>query len=264
VLIPHSLYQPGETLVHRLHPLTKLVYSLAAAAIIFGGPGMWLSAILPGLLAILLLWRAGLTGRAVIMVLRLLAPLTLVLFLVHGLFNPQNQTILIQLGPFFVGQEGLAFAALIVVRLIAVLVSSLSFVMTTHPAHLVQALEEAGLPRRLAYLLGSPLLIMPQLAGRVQAIQAAQQARGLETQGNLLMRIRALFPLVAPFIFSALVDVEERSLALEVRGFSASTPKTSLFELPDTPAQHTARWVMFLLAAFLLAAGFWWRANGGH
>ena len=149
-------------------------------------------------------------------------------------------------------------------RLAATLAASLLLVVTTHPAHLVQALAEAGLPYGLAYLLGSPLLLLPQIAGRVHVIQDAQQARGLETQGSLLQRARALFPLAAPLVFSALVDVEERSLALEVRGFSAPNPKTNLNELVDTLSQRLARWAMFLLAGLLLAAGLWWRAYGGY
>jgi energy-coupling factor transport system permease protein len=198
------------------------------------------------------------------LLLRLLAPLAIVLFLVHGLFNPHNQTILMRLGPFAVAKEGLSFAGLIVVRLAATLAASLLLVLSTHPARLVQSLAEAGLPNELAYLLGSPLLLLPQMAGRVKSIQAAQQSRGLETQGNLLQRVWALFPLVAPLVFSALVDVEERSLALEVRGFRAASPKTNLVELPDSPSQHTSRWIMLLLAVFLLAAGFWGRAHAGH
>lgn len=262
--IPHSLYQPGVSYLHRLHPLTKLTFSLAAAVIIFGGPGGWLSAAIPGLIAMLLLWRAGLAWQVARTFFRLLALLAVVMFLVHGFFNPNNQTILLELGPFSVGLEGLAFAALILVRLAATLAASLLLVVSTHPAHLVQALAEAGLPYGLAYLLGSPLLLLPQIAGRVQSIQAAQHARGLETQGNLLQRARALFPMVAPLVFSALVDVEERSLALEVRGFSAPSPKTSLNELVDTPSQRAARWAMLLLAGLLAAAGFWWRPNGSH
>ena len=262
--IPHSLYQPGDSWLHHLHPLTKLVFSLAAIVIIFGGPGGWLSAIIVGFLTMLLLWLAGLAGRVVRTIIQLLAPLTVVLFLVHGLFNPNNQTILLEFGPFAIGKEGLAFASMIVLRLAATLAASLLLVISTHPAHLVQALTEVGLPHRLAFLMGSPLLLLPQIAGRVQVIQAAQQARGLETQGNLLQRVRALFPLVAPLVFSALVDVEERSLAMEVRGFSAPNPKTSLNEMVDTPTQHIARWAMMLLAGLLLAVGIWWRVYGGY
>jgi energy-coupling factor transport system permease protein len=264
VSIPHSLYQPGDSWLHRLHPLTKLVFSLAAIVIIFGGPGGWLSAIFIGSLTMLLLWLAGLAGRVMRTIFQLLALLTVVLFLVHGLFNPNNQTILLEIGPFTIGKEGLAFASLVVLRLAATLATSLLLVITTHPAHLVQALTEVGLPHQYAFLLGSPLLLLPQIAGRVQSIQAAQQARGLETQGNLLQRARALFPLVAPLVFSSLVDVEERSLALEVRGFSAPNPKTSLHELVDTPVQRIVRWVMILLAGVLLAVDFWWRGYGGY
>jgi energy-coupling factor transport system permease protein len=263
-VIPDSLYLPGTSLLHRLHPLTRLIFSLAAVVITFGGPGPWLSAILPGLLALLILWWAGLAWRAMRMIFRLLAPLAVMLFLIHGLFNPQNQTILLRVGFLAVGQEGLLFAGLILTRLAAALAASLVLVMSTHPAHLMKALTDAGLPYTLAYLLGSPLLLLPQLAGRVHKIRTAQQARGMETRGNLLKRIRALFPLVAPLVYSALVDVEDRSLALEVRGFNAPNPKTSLIDLPDSPAQRVGRWGMILVAGLLLVAGLWERANGGH
>jgi energy-coupling factor transport system permease protein len=263
-MIRYSLYVPGDTWLHRLHPLTKLSFSLAAAVIIFGGPGGWLAALLPGLLALLALWRAGLFRQAARTGVRLLAPVTVMLFLIHGFFSPQNQTTLLRLGPFAIGQEGVAYAGLIAVRLAAVLAGSLLLVFSTHPGELVQALTNAGVPHGLSYLLGSPLLLLPQMAGRVQVIQAAQQARGLETGGTLPRRVRALFPLVAPLVFSALLDVEERSLALEVRGFSAPGPRTSLREQPDTPGQRVARRALFVLAGLLLAAGVALRVYGRH
>ena len=260
----YSLHVPGDTWLHRLHPLTKLSFSLAAAVIIFGGPGGWLAAFLPGLLALLVLWRAGLFLQATRTGVRLLAPTVVMLFLIHGFFHPQNETLILSLGPFAIGQEGLAYAGLIAVRLAAVLATSLLLVLSTHPGELVQALTGAGMPHGLAYLLGSPLLLLPQMAGRVQVIQAAQQARGLETGGSLAQRVRALFPLVAPLVFSALLDVEERSLALEVRGFSAPGPKTSLRELSDTPGQRVARRALFLLAGLLLAVGVVLRVYARH
>lgn len=259
-----TLYLSGTSALHRLHPLTKLTFSLAAATIVFGGPGGWLSAFFPGLLAMFFLWQADLAVIAIRLIFRLLNLPILILFAIHGFFYPGNQTILLTLGSFALGKEGLAFAFLIALRLAATLAVSLLLVISTHPAHLVQALAEAGLPYGLAYLLGSPLLLLPQMAARAQTIQAVHQARGLETQGNLLQRIRSLFPLVAPLIFSALVDVEERALALEVRGFSKPHPKTSLNELPDTQSQRTARWGMLLLAGLLFVAGIWWRIYGNH
>lgn len=252
-----TIYQPGASFLHRLHPLTKLTFSLAAALIIFGGPGGWLFAFFPGLLAMFLLWWVGLAGQAIRLIFRLLIFFAIILFIIHGFFSPENQTTLLAVGPLALGKEGLAFAFLIVIRLAAMLAASLLLIISTHPAHLVQALAEAGLPYGLAYLLGSPLLLLPQMTARAQAIQAVQQARGLETQGNLLQRMRALFPLVAPLVFSALVDVEERSLALEVRGFSAPTRKTFLNELVDTRSQRLARRGLIALSIVIFLLGMW-------
>lgn len=259
-----SLYQPENNWLQRLHPLTKLTFSLAAIIIIFGGPDRWISVILPGSLAMLALWRAGLAWQSLKLILRLITPVVVILFLVHGLFSPENQNILLKLGPFAFGKEGLVFASLISVRLTAALAASLLLVISTHPGSLIQALEKIGLSRKLAYLLGSPLLLLPQIAGRVQTIRSAQQSRGLETRGNLLQRIKALFPLVAPLIFSALVDVEERSLALEVRGFAAPVSKTYLVEFPDTSTQQILRRGILLVAVFLLILGIWRKINGSY
>ncbi len=256
-----TLYQPGDSFLYRLHPLTKLTFSVCALLVIFAGPGGWISALLPGLLALLFLWRAGLGRLATGLAFRLLAWVSVIMFVIHGLFSPTNQTTLFSLGQFEAGLEGIQFAFLVTIRLAAMLFTSLVLVLTTHPSHLVQALTEAGLPNGLAYLLGSPLLLLPQMIARAQAIRTVQQARGLETGGSLPQRIRALFPLVAPLIFSALVDVEERSLALEVRGFSAPTRKTFLRELADSRPQRIARLGMIALTVLLLLLGLLWRLN---
>jgi energy-coupling factor transport system permease protein len=256
-----GLYLPGASPLHRLHPLTKLVFTLAALAMIFGGPGRWAAVLLPGLAALALLRWGCLAGRAARAILRLL-PLALVLFAVHGLFSPLNETILARLGPFSIGQEGMLYAALIAARLASALAASFVLVMSTSPADLVQALESAGMGRSLAYLLGSPLLLLPQLATRVHTIRAAQQSRGLETRGDFIQRLRALYPLAAPLIFSSLVDVEERSLALETRGFSAPGKRTSLKQLRDSHRQKTLRLLMAALAVLLPAVGLWERLHG--
>lgn len=250
-----TLYQPGASFLHRLHPLTKLTFSLCALVVVFAGPGGWISALLLGLLALTFLGQAGLGRRTMQATLRLLAVPAMILLSIHGLFGADNRTILFSFGSLEIGREGVEFALLVTMRLTAMLLASLVLVLTTHPSHLVQALTEAGFPTGLAYLLGSPLLLLPQMIARAQAIRAVQQARGLETRGSLPQRIRALFPLVAPLVFSALVDVEERSLALEVRGFSAPTRKTFLRELLDTRSQQLARRGMFALTAILFLLG---------
>lgn len=137
-MISHfGIFQPGYSILHRLHPLTKLTFTLAAVIVIFGGPGEWFSALVPGLLGLVILWRAGLGQAALRIGFRILLPLTVMLFVIHGLFHPNNQTVIFRLGVLKVGQEGVLYAALVTLRLMATLFCSLVLVMSTHPAHLV-------------------------------------------------------------------------------------------------------------------------------
>jgi energy-coupling factor transport system permease protein len=45
-------------------------------------------------------------------------------------------------------------------------------------------------------------------------------------------------------ISGALSEVEERSMALEARGFSAPVRRTTLRVLPDSGTQRAARWLI--------------------
>jgi hypothetical protein len=56
----------------------------------------------------------------------------------------------------------------------------------------------------------------------------------------------------------ALVDTEERAMALESRAFMAEGPKTTLRDIPDTPADHWGRTLLLLL---LLALVIWRAAS---
>jgi energy-coupling factor transport system permease protein len=58
--------------------------------------------------------------------------------------------------------------------------------------------------------------------------------------------------LAGPLVIGALLDVEERTLALEARAFNAPTPKTSLFDVPDTALDRVLRWGVAVLLGTLL------------
>ena len=76
---------------------------------------------------------------------------------------------------------------------------------------------------------------------RASVIASAQRARGLDTEGSVRARLRGLLPLVGPVILSSLTEVEERSLALEVRAFGRPGRRHLLWRIPDTPAQLAVR-----------------------
>lgn len=253
---PISLYIPGDGLLYRLNPVTKLTLAGCALLLAFLAPGAWT----PWLLAALLALGAQINGlgRPFVRALwRIVAPLALFLFIIHGLFSPTAQSVLWQLGPLAVKREGVAFALLMTGRLLCAVGASLLLVFTTPPAALMLALAQRGVPSALTYIIGATLQIIPQMRARAAAITAAQQARGLETSGSLRVRLRALLPLLTPLVLSSLVDVEERAIALEARAFRTDRPKTSLIELADPVGERVVRWSALGLTLLALAVGWW-------
>jgi energy-coupling factor transport system permease protein len=76
---------------------------------------------------------------------------------------------------------------------------------------------------------------------RASVIASAQRARGLNTEGSVVARVRGLLPLAGPVVLSSLTEVEERSLALEVRAFGRPGRRQLLWRIPDTPGQLLVR-----------------------
>ncbi len=75
---------------------------------------------------------------------RIIAPLAAFLLVIHGLFNPTGQTVLLAVGPLALKQEGLTFALLMTSRILCFLGATLLLVFTTPPAALMLALAQHG------------------------------------------------------------------------------------------------------------------------
>ncbi|MBC8078165.1 MAG: energy-coupling factor transporter transmembrane protein EcfT [Chloroflexales bacterium] len=249
------IYRSGTSLLHQLHPLTKIAATLFLVAAVFTLPGL-LSPAAIFLLVLLIAAIVGLAGHLGRTAFGLILPILVSLFLIQGvLFPPPGATPLFSIGPLTLRREGLVFAFLISTRLLAAISSMLLTLQTTHPADLVFALTSIGLPRSIGYILLVSLQIIPAMVARAGAIQEAQRSRGLETERGLL-RVRALVPLISPLVVGALVDVEQRAMALESRAYTAPGPKTSLRQLVDTPAQRVARWLLLGGVVALVVGSF--------
>jgi len=101
--------------------------------------------------------------------------------------------------------------------------------------------------------------IAPRFQAKANTILDAQRARGLETEGGVGRRVRALLPLVVPLVLGSIIDIEERAMSLEARAFSREGKKTSLLVLPDSAAQKAARAALLIGMAAAVAAGIWLR-----
>jgi energy-coupling factor transport system permease protein len=195
---------------------------------------------------------AGVAGRLIRVSFLLTLPIAISVVLV-SVFTRAGETVLFEIGPFDATLEGVDFAAQTLVRLFAISTSIGLFGMTTDPRAFVLDLERRGLSPRFAFVALATLEAVPAMVERAQVIASAQRARGLDTEGSVAARLRGVLPLAGPVVLSSLTEVEERSLALEVRAFGRPGRRHLLWRLPDSASQFVLRAV--LLAALVLAIG---------
>ena len=131
------------------------------------------------------------------------------------------------------------------------------FLLTTHPSELMSDLTRRGLPPQFSYVIISTLQILPQMQAKAQTIISAQQSRGLDTQSTFLKRAGSVVPLVSPLVFGSLVEVEERAIAIEARGFTSKKEKTSLHQIADSGLDRVIRWGLVILVIISIAVNLW-------
>ena len=66
--------------------------------------------------------------------------------------------------------------------------------------------------------------------------------------------MRALVPLIGPVVLGSLVDVRERTFALEARGFGAGGARTAYRVVADPPVD---RWLRLLVLVGIVAVVAW-------
>ncbi|HET8778152.1 MAG TPA: energy-coupling factor transporter transmembrane component T [Candidatus Limnocylindria bacterium] len=259
--VPAFLGRPGPSAYHRLNPLTKatLATTTAIAAVVLGGV-LW-PLVLVAAAVIVPAAVAGVLGRLLRTAGLLALPIAVSAFLVNLFFFPGAETVLLRLGPITATAEGLAFAIEILVRILAISGAVTLFYLTTRPADLVVDLERRGISPRVGFVANASVQTVPAMVDRAGQITAAQRARGLDTEGSLWRRIRGVVPIVGPVILGSLAEVEERTMALEARGFTRPGRRTLLWAPPDSMIQAAFRWalVVALVALIVMRITGAWR-----
>jgi len=63
---------------------------------------------------------------------------------------------------------------------------------------------------------------------------------------------------VEPLVLGSIIDVDERAIALEARGFSHESSKTFYRTVPDRRWEQILRWVLFIASILLVLLRIFW------
>ena len=236
-------YQAGDSWLHRRNPMTKLLGVALALIATFILPPLVLPVI--ALIVVAIAWSTGL-GRQIIRALRIPALLLASIVVVNALFFPGATDRLVSLGPLSITREGLSFGLISAGRVLVSFLVLVTFLFTTLADDLLESLVSRGASHRIAFVVLSAVQMVPRMQDRAGSILDAQQARGLVVSGSVRQRAKALVPLIGPVLLGSLIDVRERTFALEARGFGARPGRSAYRIVADPPADRWLRLAILL------------------
>lgn len=221
----------------KLHPYTPFVLVLATAILAF---------LLPAPIGPLALY-----GIVILAAVALRMPRTIA---VAALVTAPLWAFLLLLHVVLPGGDGPAAASAQGARLGAVATASLMLLRSFRPSRFLDAASARGATLGAAYLIVATLDAAPRLRRQAASILEAQRARGLRTGGSPVGRLRALVPLTLPLVLGTLSEVDDRAMALEVRGFGGGEARTPLDPPVAAWRDHALCWGA---VASVLAAALW-------
>lgn len=253
-------YFPGNSPLHRLDAMMKIIISIIYLVIVFmvqNFYGYMLLALFT--LSIILISTVPLK-----FVLKGLKPLLIfiVFTAILNLFMTSG-TVIWQLGFLKLTQEGIVYAVSMILRIVFLVLGTSLLTYTTSPIALTDGIErlltpfgKMGLPtHELAMMMSIALRFIPTLLEETDKIMKAQMARGADFQsGNLLKRAKSLIPLLVPLFISAFRRADELAIAMECRCYHGGNNRTRLNESKVQRIDYLACGVLvFLLCLIILA-----------
>ena len=241
-------YIPGNTVLHRLDPRTKLLISLMICVASFISSR---AAFLIGLLALNLgLAAVGHVFPQALRILKGLAKACAFMFILQVLFiqqgNPYFEVIGIRITDF-----GVRTAYMVILRLLDATLPLSLMLMVTRLTDLSNALVvHWHLPYQYAFTITTALHFIPVFFNDMQVISEAQLARGVDFDTrNPFRRFALMAPLSVPLLVSSVKKTEQAAIAVELRGFNLRT-RTSAYKVTRMTGMD---WAALALGAALIA-----------
>ena len=227
---------PGNSLVHRFDPRLKLVLTVAYIVLLFAASnplGLTLSILFLGVMYKMAKIPVKMIGKSLKPILPIvLFTAVLNLFFVSGEGDP-----LVHFWFLSIYAEGVRYAVLMAVRVMALIAGTSLLTYTTSPIVLTDAIEQLLKPlgklhfpvHELAMMMSIALRFIPTLIEETDKIMNAQKARGAQLDtGKMTDRVKALVPVLIPLFISAFRRADELAMAMECRCYRGGDGRTRL------------------------------------
>ncbi len=251
---------PGNSVVHRMDPRTKLVILVIYIVALFVAVS-WISY---GVMFAFLAFAIAISKIPVKSIVRGMKPLVLILVFtgILNIFFTGGETVLIAFWGVKITLEGLVRAFFMMIRILMLIAGTFLLTYTTSPISLTDGLESLLSPLKkikvpvheLSMMMCIALRFIPTLIEETDKIMSAQKARGADFEtGKLMERVKALIPVLVPLFISAFRRADELATAMECRCYHGGEGRTKMKLLRYSRRDYLAYAVSFVLLGCIIA-----------
>ncbi|HFI0253883.1 TPA: energy-coupling factor transporter transmembrane protein EcfT [Streptococcus suis] len=251
-------YIPGNSILHRLDPRSKLLAMFGFLLMIFWANNLVTNALLIGFVfGLVVLSRIRLS----FFINGLKPMIGIILFTTFfQVFFTPGATILWEFWIFKVSLESLQQAGIIFVRFVLIIFFSTLLTLTTTPLSLADGIESGLAPLKrfkvpvheIGLMLSMSLRFVPTLMDDTTRIMNAQRARGVDfNEGNLIQKVKSLIPILIPLFASSFKRADALATAMEARGYQGGDGRTKYRVLAWKKTDSLAILIMIVLAGTL-------------
>ena len=252
-------YFPGDTVVHRLDPRTKLILVIVYIVALFCAKSYVSYAVVAAFL-ILCMCLSRIRFRVIVKGLKPLLLIIVLTGLLNMFYTPGRE--LVHFWIFTITWEGIRNAVFMISRIVMLIFGTFLLTYTTSPIALTDAMELLMSPLKrirvpvheLSMMMCIALRFIPTLISETDKIISAQKARGADFEsGNLIRRAKALIPILVPLFISAFRRADELAVAMESRCYHGGKGRTRMKQLRMAGRDYLAlAFGILLLAAVIV------------
>ena len=229
-------YFPGNSVIHRLDPRTKLIMLVVYIVALFMAVN-WVSYALMAAFLVIVIKISTIPPKSIV---RGMKPLVMILVFTGVLnlfFTTGEGEPLVDFWIFTIYAEGLERAVFMVIRILLLISGTFLLTYTTSPISLTDGLESLMNPLKaikvpvheLSMMMCIALRFIPTLIEETDKIMSAQKARGADFEnGSLVEKAKALIPILVPLFISAFRRADELATAMECRCYQGGEGRTKM------------------------------------
>ena len=226
-------YIPGNSIIHRLDPRSKLLAMFLFILLIF-----WANNLVTNLLLFVFVFSLVLLSKVPLKF--FLKGIQSMVFIIafttlFQLFLTSGGATIFRFAFVRITEAGLSQAGIIFSRFILIIFFSTLLTLTTTPLSLSDAVESWLKPLKvfkvpaheIGLMLSMSLRFVPTLMDDTTRIMNAQRARGVDFgEGKLVQKVKSIIPILIPLFASSFKRADALAIAMEARCYNGGEGRT--------------------------------------